>query len=119
MMHESLKAALLLAGIILMFPSLWLTFEKAKQPGWASLVPGYNLYLLCLMGGRPGWWVALMLVPGVNLVVLVMVLHGVSRAFGFGAGMTLLMLFLPFLAYPRLGFGKAEFNPPMAGVADR
>ncbi len=113
-MHETLKAALLLTGIIVMVPSLWLTFEKARQPGWACLVPLYNLYLLCRMGGRPGWWLALLLLPVVNLVVLFVVLHGVSRAFGFGAGMTLLQFFFPFVAYPMLGFGKAEFTAPMA-----
>jgi hypothetical protein len=114
-MHDHFKAILILAGIIVMFPSLWLTYEKARQPGWGALVPLYNLYLLCLMGGRPGWWVILMLVPGVNLVVAPMVLHGVSRAFGFGAGMTLMLIFLPFLAFPRLGFGNAAYQPPADG----
>lgn len=30
---------------------LWHIFEKAGRPGWAALIPGYNIYLLlCITG---------------------------------------------------------------------
>jgi len=112
-MHETLKAFLALGTLLLMMPALWLTFEKARQPGWAWLVPGYNLYALCRMAGRPGWWTVLLLVPGLNLVALCMLFHAIAKAFGFGPGMTLLMLFLPFVAFPVLGFGRARYRTPL------
>lgn len=113
-MHERLKAGLLLAVILLMIPALWRTFEKAGRPGWAGLVPFYNVYELCAMGGSPGWWVMLMFVPALNILVLLIICHRAARAFGYGVGMALLMVFLPLVGFPVLGFGPARYVPPQA-----
>lgn len=112
MMHERLKAGLLLAVLLLMIPAVWRTFEKAGKPGWAGFVPLYNIYVLCRMGGLPGWWVALMVLPGINLLVLLAICHRVARAFGHGPGMALLMVFLPLVGFPVLGFGPAQYQQP-------
>ena len=34
----------------------WRVFVKAGQPGWGVLIPFYNLYLICKIARRPGWW---------------------------------------------------------------
>src|SRR4051812_26873911 len=49
----------------------WKVFTKAGQPGWASMVPIYNMYILCKVGGKPGWWVVLMFVPLVNFIIFI------------------------------------------------
>ena len=54
---------------VLMIAALWKMFTKAGQPGWASLVPIYNLVVLLKISGRPWWWLLLMFVPFVNIVI--------------------------------------------------
>ena len=42
------------AVIILLIASMWKVFSKAGQPGWAAIIPIYNLYIMCKVAGRPG-----------------------------------------------------------------
>src|ERR1700690_1558250 len=42
---------------------LWKVYQKAGQPGWASIIPIYNAYILLKIAGRPGWWLLLYFVP--------------------------------------------------------
>ncbi|WP_276482461.1 hypothetical protein [Paraflavitalea pollutisoli] len=37
--------------VVFFISLLWSIFEKAGQPGWASLIPGYNIYLLLKITG--------------------------------------------------------------------
>ena len=50
------------AFVILMIAGLWKTFSKAGQPGWAAIIPIYNLIVLCQVAGRPIWWFLLLLI---------------------------------------------------------
>ena len=54
---------------LLMIVAMWKVFTKAGQPGWASIIPIYNLYIWCKIVGRPWWWILLMLIPFVNFIV--------------------------------------------------
>ena len=45
----------------------WKVFEKAGQPGWAAIVPIYNLIVWIKVAGKPVWWILPMLIPVVNL----------------------------------------------------
>ncbi len=58
--------------VILMVAAMWKVFTKAGQPGWAALIPIVNVYFLCKVAGRPGWWLILMLIPLVNFIILIM-----------------------------------------------
>jgi hypothetical protein len=51
-----------------------------------------------------------MLVPLVNVVITIMISHNLSKRFGFGTGMTLLLVFLPFVGFPILGFGSCRYQ---------
>ena len=48
----SMIVGLLIA--LLLIVAMWKVFTKAGQPGWASLIPIYNLYIWCKIVGRPG-----------------------------------------------------------------
>src|SRR6059058_6265400 len=85
-----------LAVILLMIASMWKIFTKAGKPGWAAIVPIYNIIVLLEIAGKPLWWFILMLIPFVNIVVFIMVLLSIARNFGKGAGFAIGMLFLPF-----------------------
>ena len=36
-----------LAIAILMIAAMWKVFSKAGQPGWAVIIPIYNIYIMC------------------------------------------------------------------------
>lgn len=90
--------------------ALWKLFTKAGKPGWASIIPIYNSLLLIDIAGKPMWWFLLMFIPIVNIVISVMVLIGLAKNFGRGAGTVIGLIFLPFIFMLILAFGSAEYN---------
>jgi len=101
-------AYLVIAGLTL--AGMWKVFEKAGKPGWAALIPIYNIYVLLQITGKPWWWLILLLIPLVNLVVLLLTFIELARRFGksplFGLGLE----FVPFVFFPILGFGAARYQ---------
>ncbi|MCK5665030.1 MAG: hypothetical protein KAI17_16175, partial [Thiotrichaceae bacterium] len=98
------------AVVLVMLVAMWKIFLKAGQPGWASIIPIYNTYVMLVIAGKPGWWLLLMFVPVVNIVVQIMMLVGIATNFGKGVGYALGMIFLPIIFYPMLAFGGAEYQ---------
>jgi hypothetical protein len=94
---------------ILVIAGLWRVFAKAGKPGWAALIPIYNLIVLLQIAGKPAWWLLLFLIPGVNLIMLILVWIGVAKAFGKGMGFTIGLFFLSPIFVPVLGFGNARY----------
>lgn len=37
--------------VVFVVALLWNVFEKAGHPGWTTLVPGYNIYVLLKIAG--------------------------------------------------------------------
>jgi len=104
-----------LAIAVVMIIAEWKIYEKGGQPGWAILIPFYNLYVLLKMVGRPGWWMLLILfVPIVNIVMLIIVLNDLSKSFGQGVGFTLGLIFLSPIFILILGFGDYKYIGPGA-----
>jgi hypothetical protein len=101
------------AVIILTIIGLWKVFVKAGKPGWAAIVPIYNIVVLCEIVGRPVWWVVLMLIPFVNVIVAIILLIDLAKAFGKSAGFGIGLTFLPFIFFPMLGFGAAQYRGPV------
>jgi hypothetical protein len=96
---------------------MWKVFAKGGQPGWACIVPVYNVYCLIKIAGKEWWWLLLCLVPVVNFVVAIMLLVAVSRNFGKGGGFAAGLIFLPWIFYPILGFGAARYQTPTQPAA--
>jgi Family of unknown function (DUF5684) len=106
-----------IAIIILAIVSHWKIFEKAGKPGWAAIIPIYNIVVLCEIVGKPTWWIALFLVPCANFVVIVWLTNLLSKSFGKSEGFTVGMLLLGFIFYPILAFGDAVYLGPSAKEA--
>src|SRR5207248_7204178 len=104
---------------LLLIVAMWKVFTKAGQPGWASIIPIYNLYIWCKIVGRSGWWVLLMLIPFVNFIIMIILCIDLAKSFGKGAGFGLGIALLGIIFLPILGFGSAEYQGPAAasGVA--
>jgi hypothetical protein len=103
-----------LAVVVLMIAALWKTFAKAGEPGWAGIVPIYNLVVLMKIVGRPTWWFILFFVPLVNIVVIFLVYMDLAKSFGKGTGFALGLLFLAPIFWMILGFGSARYLGPSA-----
>jgi hypothetical protein len=107
-----------LAILVLMIAACWKVFTKAGQPGWATIIPFYNLYVFLTIAGKPGWWLILFFIPIVNLVMGIIVTVEVARRFGKGGGFAAGLILLPIVFYPILGFGGAQYSPePSSGSA--
>ncbi len=100
-----------LAVLVLVIASLWKIFTKAGKPGWAAIVPIYNIIVLLEIIRKPIWWIVLFLIPCVNIIAAILVALELAKVFGKGAGFAIGMILLPFVFYPILGFGDAEYSP--------
>jgi Family of unknown function (DUF5684) len=96
--------------VVFMIAALWKVFTKAGQPGWAAIVPIYNIYVWCTIVGRPGWWVILMFIPFVNFVIFIIVSIDMAKSFGKGVGFGIGLAFLGIIFLPILGFGSAQYQ---------
>jgi hypothetical protein len=106
---DLLAALILLALFALIIASLWIIFTKAGQPGWASLIPFYNLYVMLQIVGKPAWWLLLFLIPVFNIIPSILLYFDLARAFGKGTGFALGLIFLPMIFLPILAFSDAAY----------
>lgn len=90
---------------------MWKVFQKAGKPGWAAIVPIYNLVVLLEVVGKPIWWlIVIILVPIANIIFMILVLFAVVDKFGQPGWHKLLMFFFPFAYFPYLGFSDARYQ---------
>lgn len=98
-----------LALFVLVIAGGWKVFEKAGKPGWAFIVPIYNLVVLLEIVDKPIWWIILFIIPLVGTIFSIIVSIELADRFGkspvFGIGLA----FIPVIFYPILGFGSAEY----------
>lgn len=104
---------LVFLGVII--AGMWKTFEKAGKPGWACLIPFYNLWIMVEISGKESWWFFLYFVPLANMVAPFIVSIGIAERFGKGAGYGIGLALLPLVFYPLLGFGDAQFSGSAGG----
>ncbi|NUM50750.1 MAG: signal peptidase I [Flavobacteriales bacterium] len=103
-----------LAIIVLMIASMWKVFTKAGKPGWAAIVPIYNIIVLLQIVGRPTWWIILFLIPIVSFIIMIMVMIDVAKSFGKGGGFAAGLILLGIIFWPILAFGDAQYVGPAA-----
>lgn len=101
-----------LAIIAVILAGMWKVFTKANQPGWACLIPIYNIYVLTQIVGRPAWWLILCLIPCVNIVAIIILSLDLAKSFGKGMGYGIGLAILSPIFYPMLGFGDAKYMGP-------
>lgn len=91
---------------ILMIVSLWKIFKKAGKPGWASIIPIYNIYIMCEIAEKEWWYVLLSCVPFANIYAMIVLYNGMAKRFGKSGGFVAGMILLPVIFFPILAFGK-------------
>src|SRR4051794_29028394 len=110
--QKGLGPILAIYGLIFIISivALWKLFTKAGKPGWASIVPIYNLIVLLEIAGKPAWWIVLMLIPFVNFIIAIILFIALAEAFGKGAGFGIGLAFLGIIFLPILAFGSATYR---------
>ncbi|MFA5009976.1 MAG: DUF5684 domain-containing protein [Patescibacteria group bacterium] len=98
----------------LMLVSTWVIFTKANKPGWAAIIPFYNIYVALEMIGKPWWWLLLLFVPFVNIVIAIWMCRELARVFGQDVAFTVGLVFLSFIFMPLLAFGDYKYKKPKA-----
>ena len=103
----AIYAVVLIVGII----ALWRVFTKAGRPGWAAIVPIYNIYTLVKISGNSGWFTLLYFIPIANIVAAIIVALGVAKNFGKSGVFGFFGLFLfSLIGYLIIGFGSAQYQ---------
>lgn len=100
---------IILALVIFMIAAVWKVFAKAGEPGWACLIPIYNIIVLLKVSGKPVWWIILFIIPFVNFIISLLVSLGLAKNFGKGGGFGVGLWLLGPIFFPILGFGDAKF----------
>src|SRR6185436_13785660 len=91
-------------GILMCF-ALGKVFIKASKPGWACIVPVYNLWVMVQICGKRPLWFVLGLIPIVNLVPALALPFWLARSFGKDSAFGVGLLLVPAIFLPILGFG--------------
>lgn len=101
-----------IAILVLYIASIWTLFNKAGQPGWACIIPIYNVIVYLRVVGKPWWWLFLFMIPYVNLIWVIWALNMLSKSFGKSEGFTVGLFFLSFIFLPILAFGDNKYLGP-------
>jgi len=87
--------SLTIAGIVLIICATfyWILFEKAKKPGWAVLVPLYNIFVISKIAKIKVSWIVLAIIAvGTFFVILPKTFSAYAQTF----------LGMPFIATPEI-----------------
>jgi len=121
--------------VVLMIASLWRVYTKCGEPGWACIIPIFNIYVMCrmvkkpeyfkyLLGGFAGYILGFIIMASgpaflggivvaisaiALLVFSIMLYNELSKAFGQGTGFTIGLIFLSFIFIPLLAWGNYHY----------
>jgi hypothetical protein len=96
--------------LILLIASMWKLFTKAGEPGWAAIVPFYNVWVGLRIAGKPGWgWFIMMCIPFVSFIAGIIALVSFVERFGKGAGYVIGIILLWPIFLPMLAFGDSKY----------
>jgi len=101
---------ILLIVCIFAIVCMWKIFTKAGRPGWASLIPIYNMYVYFDIAWGNGLFFLLTFVPFVNFVVAIIQNVKLAQVFGKGGGFAVGLIFLPIIFLPILAFGSSTYR---------
>lgn len=102
-------------AIIILQVCMWIIFANAGRPGWASIIPFYNMWVMAQIADLSGWiGLAVIFIPvfipipiiSFILIQLIMVIiwRGIANAFGKSVLFAIGLWLLPFIFAPLLAF---------------
>jgi hypothetical protein len=118
---KQLMIVFIILGVVLVFQLICMgvVYAKAGQPGWAVIVPIYQLIVWCQIAGRPTWHVIwYMFCPPAALILGIIDTIEIAHRFGKGTGFALGLLFLGIIFWPLLAFSDARYRAPSPSSRD-
>lgn len=112
-------AITLLTLLVFVLPSLALVkvFSKAGKPGWAAIIPVYNIIVLLEIVDRPVWEAVLCLIPGVHIVTWFFISIDLARSFGKSVAFGVIALWpICLIGLLIIGFDNSTYLGPNAGA---
>ncbi len=106
----STYAVIIILVNLLMIISMWIIFKKAGKPGWAAIVPFYNIYVFFQVAWWNGWNVLWILLAPVLFVLMIIAQFDMAKKFGKNAWRGLGLWLLGIVFYPILAFGDAKYK---------
>ena len=109
---------LIIAAVVLTLVGRWKMFKKAGVDAWESLIPVHANIVEMKLGGVATYWYFLNLIAilGIGpLIVHFWTSIALAKSFGKGTGFGVLLALFPFVCYPILGFGNAQYVGPSNG----
>jgi len=89
--------------------SYWKIYVKAGKPGWAAIVPIYNIIVLLEVIKKPTWWLVLCIIPCTLPVALVLIALEFVKVFGKPSWHAALMIFFGVIYAPYIAFSDAKY----------
>jgi len=89
--------------------AMWKIFSKAGKPGWAAIIPFYNLYVFFDITWGKGSKFWLLLIPIYNIILSIQTQLKLATVFGKSTGFGVGLIFLPLIFLLILAFGKSKY----------
>ncbi len=90
--------------------AMWKIFTKAGEPGWAAIIPFYNVYTLFKITWGSGWKFLLLLIPIANIIIMIITEVKLAKAFGKSNGFAVGLVLLSTIFMLILAFGSSEYK---------
>lgn len=91
---------------IFMMITMWKFFNKSKKPGYAAVIPVYNVYVLCQIANCPWWYLLLLLIPLANVYFMFVLCNNIAKRYGKTTGFSVGLLLLPIVFFAILAYDK-------------
>jgi signal peptidase I len=101
--------------LFFIFIALYKVFEMKDIPGWYAFIPIYNLVVWLRVIEKPWWWIFLLIFPGPNVVMLMIMGTNTATVLGYRSPLDVFLSgFFPFAYLPYLVYAKnAEYIGPI------
>ena len=103
-------ALVILAVAVIHVVAMWKVYAKAGQPGWACLIPIYNLYVELRIAGMSPLWLLTLLACGVGYIIpWILCQVKMAQRFGKSTSFALGLIFFNLIFVLILAFGSAQY----------
>jgi len=93
-------------------------FSKGGVKSWQAWVPFLNSWRLLQLGGRPGWWLLIMLIPVVGQIIYTIqywiAQYWIGKALGKSGAFVVLAILLSPVWFGILAFDRSSWVPQHA-----